>query len=66
MHDDTLIFALYVDDSVIIRNNAHLILGLKKQPVYTFEMTNLGLLHFFLGIQVLKLDDVSLFLNLNM
>ena len=30
---------------------------MKKQLTYTFEMTNLGLLHFFLGIQVLQMDD---------
>ena len=57
VHGDTLILALYVDDLVIIGNNANLILGLKKQLVDTFEMTDLCLLHFFLGIQFLQKDD---------
>ena len=57
VHGDTLIVTLYVDDLVIIRNNVNFILGLKKQLVDTFEMTDLGLLHFFLGIQILEIDD---------
>jgi len=57
VHGDTLIIALYVDDLIITRNNVDLILGLKKQLDDTFEMTGLGLLHFFLGIQVLKMYD---------
>ena len=48
---------LYVDDLVITINNVNLILGLKKQLANTFEMTDLGLLHFFLGIQILQMDD---------
>jgi hypothetical protein len=47
---------LYVDDLVITRRNVDLILGLKKQLTNTFEMTNLGLLNFILGIQVLQMD----------
>ena len=49
--------ALYVDDLVINGNNFDLILGMKKQLADTFEMTNLGLLHFFLGIQILQMND---------
>ena len=49
--------AFYVDDLFIIGNNVDLILGLKKQIADTFEMTNLGLLHLFLSIQVLQMDD---------
>ena len=56
VHGDTLIVALHVDDLVITGNNANLILGMKKQLVDTFEMTNLGLLHFFLHIQILQMD----------
>jgi len=32
-------------------------LGKKKQLVDTFEMTNHGPLHFFLGIQILQMHD---------
>ena len=48
---------MYVDDFVITEHNIDLILGLKKQLVDTFEMTNLGLLHWFLGIQALQMHD---------
>ena len=47
VHDDTLIVALYIDDLVITENDVVLILNLKKQPADTFEMTDLGFLHFF-------------------
>ena len=57
VHGDTLIVALYVDDLVIIGNNVNLIFGLKKKLADTFEMTELGLLHFFLSIQFLQMDD---------
>jgi len=48
---------LYVDDLFITGNHAELILGLKKQLVDTFEMTDLDLLHFILGIQILQMHD---------
>jgi hypothetical protein len=57
VNDETLIVALYVDDLVITGSNVNLILGLKKQLANTFEMIDLGLLHLFLGIQVLQMDD---------
>ena len=57
VHGDTLTLALYVDDLVITRNNVNLILGLKKQHANIFEMANIGMLHFFLGIQFLQMDD---------
>jgi hypothetical protein len=46
-----------VDDLIITRSNLNLILGLKKQFIDTFDMTNLGLVHFFLGIKILQMDD---------
>ena len=51
--DETLIVVVYVDDLVITRSKVNLTLGLKKQLVDTFQMINLGNLHFFLGIQIL-------------
>ena len=57
MHSDALIIVLYANDLIIIGNNVNLILSLNKQLIDAFEMTHLGLLHFFLGIQVLQLDD---------
>ena len=52
-----LIGIMTVDDLVITKNNVNLILGLKKQLVDTFEMIDLGLLHLFLGIQILQMSD---------
>ncbi len=60
---DTLIVALYVDDLVITGSNIDFILGLNKQFTDTVEMTDLGLLHFFLGIQVLQMDDGIFFIS---
>ena len=57
VHGDTLIVALYVHDLVIFGNNSNLILGLEKIFTKTFEMNDLGLLHFFLGIQVFEVID---------
>ena len=57
--DATLIVVVYVDDLVLIGNKPDLILTLKSQLADTFEMTDLGILHFFLGLQVLPLLDLS-------
>eukprot|EP01018_Ginkgo_biloba_P009783 Gb_07759 [translate_table: standard] len=43
---------LYVDDLLITRNNVSMISDLKKDLQMNFEMTDLGLLHYFLGIEV--------------
>ena len=53
VHGDTFIVAFYVDDLFIVGNNVDLLLCLTQQLIDTFKMTDLGLLHFFLGIQVL-------------
>jgi hypothetical protein len=52
-----LIIVVYVDDLVITGNNTNLILRLKKQLVDSFDMTDLGILHYFVGLQVLPLSD---------
>jgi hypothetical protein len=54
---DTLIVVVYVDDLVIIGNNNDLILRLNKYLDDSFDMTNLGTLHYFFGPQVLPLCD---------
>eukprot|EP01018_Ginkgo_biloba_P023889 Gb_35456 [translate_table: standard] len=43
---------LYVDDLLITGNDVSMILDLKKDLQMNFEMTDLGLLHYFLGIEV--------------
>jgi hypothetical protein len=59
LHDngDTLIVVVYVIDLVITGNNLVLILILKRQLVETFDMKNIGLLHYFLDLQFLPLSD---------
>ena len=54
---NTLIVIIYVDDLVLTRNNPNLIFTLNNWLDYTFEMTNLGILRFFLGLQILPLSD---------
>jgi hypothetical protein len=56
-NEDTLIVVVYVDDLLITDNNNDLILRLKKQLADSFDMTNLGILDYFLRLQVLSLCD---------
>ena len=57
IHGNALIVSLYVDDLVIVGNNVDLILGLKRQLTDSFEMTDLRLLRFFMGIPILQRHD---------
>jgi hypothetical protein len=52
-----LVVIVYVDDLLITSNNNDLILRLKKQLDDSFDMTDLGTLHYFWGLQVLPLCD---------
>ena len=54
---NTLIVFVYVDDLILIGNKLDLNFRLKRRLADIFEMTNLGLLHFFLGLQVFPLSD---------
>lgn len=57
VNGNTLIFVVYVDDLFIIENNIDFILGLKRQLDTTFEIASLGILHYFLSLQVFPLSD---------
>lgn len=57
VNGNTLIVVVYLDDLVITRNNLDIILGLKRQLVATFVMIDLGIMHYFLGLQVFPLFD---------
>jgi hypothetical protein len=52
-----LIIVVYVDDLVITRNNIDIILRLNKQLDDSFDMPNLGILHYFLGLPVLPFSN---------
>ena len=54
---NTLIVVVYVDEFILTRKKHDLIFRLKHWFFDAFEMTNLGPLHFFLGVQVLQLLD---------
>ena len=55
--DDILIIVLYVDDLIITGNKLISIQKLKENLKNEFEMTDLGLLQYFLGLQIWHMDD---------
>lgn len=57
-----LIVSIYVDDIVYTRNYHELIAGFKSDMISKYEMTDLGLLHHFLGIGVIQTEN-HIFLN---
>jgi len=55
--DDILIIVVYLDDLIIIGNQLISIQKLKENLKNEFEMTDLGLLHYFLGLQIWHMAD---------
>jgi hypothetical protein len=51
-----LIVCLYVDDLIFTGDCAAMFSEFKKSMMNEFEMTDLGLMHYFLGIEVMQLD----------
>ena len=51
MDDKHVIFLLYVDD-LFLTSNEKQISECKKKLVVEFEMKDLGLMHYFLGLEV--------------
>ena len=47
-----LIFYLYVDDLIYTGNNAEMMEQFKNSMMSEFDMSGLGLMHYFLGIEV--------------
>ena len=54
---NVLIVVLYVDDLIFTRNDKALIDGFKEAMKSEFEMIDLGLLKYFLGIEVKQMHD---------
>lgn len=52
-----LIVVLYVDDLIFTKDDDCLIADFKQAMKDEFEMTNLGILRYFLGIEVKQMDD---------
>lgn len=59
---DVLIISLYVDDLIITGNNVKDIDEFKENMKQAFEMTDLGLLHFFLGLEI-KQSSSGIFIS---
>ena len=53
--DDPLILVLYVDD-LFLTGSEKLIARCKRDLVEEFEMKDLGVVHYFLGLEVWKHD----------
>ena len=53
---DMIILVLYVDDLLIIGED-HLIAKCKQDLAAEFDMKDLGLLHYFLGLEVCQKED---------
>ena len=51
------LFLFYVDDLLVIGNNQELINEFKSEMFKQFEMTDLGLLTYFLGLEVRQLRN---------
>lgn len=53
-----LIISLYVDDLIVTGNNSKLIEAFKKDMMNMFEMSDLGLMHYFLGMEISQEEEV--------
>jgi hypothetical protein len=55
--DDLLIVSIYVDDLLITGGNAKLVEEFKREMMKFFEMTDLGLMAYFLGMEIKQLEN---------
>ena len=54
---DFMIVCLYVDDIIYMGSDLAMVREFKSNMMATFEMTDLGLLHYFLGLEILQDED---------
>jgi hypothetical protein len=54
--DECLILVLYVDD-LFLTGSERLIVGCKQELTSEFEMKDMGMMHYFLGLEVWKRTD---------
>lgn len=57
-----LIVFLYVDDLIYTGNDSAMIENFKQSMMLEFEMTDLGKMHYFLGIKVVQ-SAVGVFIS---
>eukprot|EP00253_Pinus_taeda_P027695 PITA_27695 len=55
--NDIIIVCLYVDDLIYTSSSDLLVEEFREAMMTEFEMTDLGLLHYFLGIEVTQMND---------
>lgn len=55
--NDLLIVRLYVDDMIYVGSSSSLINEFKVYMKKKFEMSDLGMLHYFLGLEVKQVED---------
>ena len=55
--DDILFVVVYVDDLIITGSSTHLINEIKQDLCNTFDMIDLGLLHYCLGVEVWQTEN---------
>jgi len=55
--DDIMFVVVYVDDLIITSSSTHLIHGIKQHLCSTFDITDLGLLHYCLGVEVWQTEN---------
>ena len=48
-----LIVCFYADDLIFTRNDVVMFMKFKKSMMIEFEMSDLGMMHYFLGIEVM-------------
>jgi len=54
INDDVLIISLYVNDLLVTGSNTVQVAEFKLNMMQVFEMTNLGLMSFFLGMEIMQ------------
>ncbi|XP_052172111.1 uncharacterized mitochondrial protein AtMg00810-like [Diospyros lotus] len=55
--NDLIIVCLYVDDIIYPSSSSSLVDEFKSQMMNEFEMSDMGLLHYFLGLEVHQAED---------
>ncbi|GJZ16986.1 retrovirus-related pol polyprotein from transposon TNT 1-94 [Tanacetum coccineum] len=56
-NESILLACLYMDDLIFIENSPSMINELKKSMTREFDMTNIGLMSYYLGIDVKQMDE---------
>jgi len=59
---DILVVSLYVDDIIVTDNNTQLIDKFKEEMKMEFEMTDMEMLNYFLGMEIIQ-DEQGVFLS---